>query len=246
MASLGTMRPKLIARMMRAAVMASAAVPAMSATVVCELSATLFEPARHPEKESARHQRDDGGEADGRERHVPTARHRCQDQSDTRQATKAPVAALAPRMASAPHLSAWASMPTATGQGSICSGVEKKMLKEATATPAAIVSSQRGTALPAGLTGSETPSSASPSSSPVAIATTTRPAYGLLGGPRTVLAFTDVVHLFANERTCLRRWCSSGSLGLSRLSNRGLLGHRNPPECSVEATWMPIASVINN
>ena len=46
----------------------------------------------------------------------------------TRQATNAPVAAPNPSTASATHLKAWASMPTATGQASICSGVEKKTL----------------------------------------------------------------------------------------------------------------------
>ena len=44
-------------------------------------------------------------------------------------------------------------MPTATGQGSMRSGVEKKMLYAATATPAAITSCHKGTALPAGSVG---------------------------------------------------------------------------------------------
>jgi hypothetical protein len=43
-------------------------------------------------------------------------------------ATNAPLAALAPRTLSAPHLKAWAAAPTATGQASIRKGVEKKML----------------------------------------------------------------------------------------------------------------------
>ncbi len=46
----------------------------------------------------------------------------------TRQATPAPIAALPPNAAIATHLNAWASMPTATGQGSMWSGVEKKTL----------------------------------------------------------------------------------------------------------------------
>jgi hypothetical protein len=45
-----------------------------------------------------------------------------------RQATKVLVAALEPSMATAPHFRACASIPTATGQASICSGVEKKTL----------------------------------------------------------------------------------------------------------------------
>jgi hypothetical protein len=45
-----------------------------------------------------------------------------------RQATKAPVAALEPSTASDHHLRAWASVPTATGQASMWSGVEKKTL----------------------------------------------------------------------------------------------------------------------
>ena len=46
----------------------------------------------------------------------------------TRQAIKAPVAALYPSTASAAHLNAWASMPTATGQAIICVDMEKKTL----------------------------------------------------------------------------------------------------------------------
>ena len=63
--------------------------------------------------------------------------------------------------------------PIAIGQGSISRGEEKKILKQATATPATMKSPHRGTALPTGSTGKETPRSASPSSSPVEIATTT-------------------------------------------------------------------------
>ena len=44
-----------------------------------------------------------------------------------RQARKAPAVTLRPRMVSAAHRSAWASMPTATGQGNIFNGMEKKM-----------------------------------------------------------------------------------------------------------------------
>ena len=44
------------------------------------------------------------------------------------QATSAPAAAPSPNTASATHRRAWASMPTATGQGSMFSGVEKNTL----------------------------------------------------------------------------------------------------------------------
>jgi hypothetical protein len=67
-------------------------------------------------------------------------------------------------------------MPTATGHPNIRQGIEKKMLKAATATPAAIMSSQRGTALPGSPTGKETPRRPSPRSSPAEIARMTRPA----------------------------------------------------------------------
>ena len=46
----------------------------------------------------------------------------------TAQATKAPVATPKPSTVMAVHLRAWASIPTATGQGSILIGVEKKIL----------------------------------------------------------------------------------------------------------------------
>ena len=67
-------------------------------------------------------------------------------------------------------------MPTATGHGNMRSGVEKKTLYAATATPAAMTSCHNGTALPAGSAGRETPSSANPSSNPAEIATTISPA----------------------------------------------------------------------
>ncbi len=46
----------------------------------------------------------------------------------TMQATSAPAATPKPNTVSATHRSAWASMPTATGQGSMFNGVEKKTL----------------------------------------------------------------------------------------------------------------------
>src|SRR5262249_669132 len=45
-----------------------------------------------------------------------------------RHATNAPVTALAPSPVRTTHLRAWATVPTATGQGSIFRGEEKKTL----------------------------------------------------------------------------------------------------------------------
>src|SRR5215813_5960046 len=70
---------------------------------------------------------------------APTMRH----------ATNAPAGRLTPSAVSATHLSAWATAPTAIGHGSIFSGEEKKTLKQATATPAAMTSCHRGKALAA-------------------------------------------------------------------------------------------------
>src|SRR5581483_6796680 len=91
----------------------------------------------------------------------------------TRHAINVPVAALSPNAVSANHLRAWTAAPTATGHGSIFRGEEKKTPKHPTAMPAAITSHQRGTALPAGPTGKETPRSARPAKSPNEIAITT-------------------------------------------------------------------------
>jgi hypothetical protein len=66
-----------------------------------------------------------------------------------------------PNRLSATHRIAWASIPTATGQGSMFNGVEKKMLYEATATPAAITSCHNGTIRPGGSTGREAPAALS-------------------------------------------------------------------------------------
>ena len=54
----------------------------------------------------------------------------------------------------------------ATGQPNMREGIEKKMLKAATATPAARIPSHRGTALPGSPTGNETPDRPSPVRSP--------------------------------------------------------------------------------
>ena len=73
----------------------------------------------------------------------------------TTQATKAPVAAPTPNRQST-HRNAWASMPTATGQPQHARGRGKEDTVSATATPAAMTSCHKGTALPGGSTGSET------------------------------------------------------------------------------------------
>src|SRR5436305_1918216 len=64
----------------------------------------------------------------------------------TTHATRAPVTALKPNWVSAAQRKAWANMPTATGHGNMRSGVEKKRLYAATATPAAMTSCDNGTA----------------------------------------------------------------------------------------------------
>ena len=78
------------------------------------------------------------------------------------QAIRLPVAAPKPSYVMAIQRKAWANMPTATGHGSIWSGVEKNTLYAATATPAAMTSCHSGTALPVGSTGKDTPSKRQP------------------------------------------------------------------------------------
>src|ERR1700687_1026055 len=68
-------------------------------------------------------------------------------------------------------------MPIATGHPNIRNGVEKKTLNAATATPAAITSSHKGTALPGSPTGKETESMPIPKSNPTEIAKIMRPAW---------------------------------------------------------------------
>jgi hypothetical protein len=50
----------------------------------------------------------------------------------------------------------------------------------------------------------------------------------LLGRSRAVLAFTNVVHLFADEFASLRRWRLSSALVLTGSLHSGLLGHKQP------------------
>src|SRR5271168_4999136 len=120
------MRPKLIARIIMMAVNPSAVVALKSSGVICEPFASCRRPL-------AIRNRKTPGIMDTTEAKPMAANGMCQRRETgvrisptKRHATKAPVAALAPSMASATHRSAWATMPTATGQASIYSGVEKK------------------------------------------------------------------------------------------------------------------------
>src|SRR5215469_18072177 len=128
MTNIGTISPKLIAKIMRMAVEPSANVAPMSSHVLWELLVSCTRPlailnmktpgiietteAKPIAAKGMRQRRDTGV------RITPTIRH----------ATNAAVAALAAKTVSATHLRAWATMPTTTGQVSIFSGVEKKTL----------------------------------------------------------------------------------------------------------------------
>src|SRR5712671_2811351 len=79
-------------------------------------------------------------------------------------------------------------MPIATGHPNIRNGVEKKTLNAATATPAAITSSHKGTALPGSPTGKETERIPIPSSNPTEIAKIMRPAWTSREAPRLIRA----------------------------------------------------------
>ena len=128
MINFGTISPKLIAKIMRMATEPSASVAPMSSHVLCELLVNCTRPlailnmktpgiietteAKPMAAKGMLHRRETGVMI------KPTMR----------QATNAPVAALAPSAVSATHLRAWATVPTATGQGSILRGEEKKIL----------------------------------------------------------------------------------------------------------------------
>jgi len=82
MPSFGTMRPKLIAKVIVAAVTPSAIVAFKSSKVVCEPSAICRRPLATPKEVNARHHRHYGSEADGRKGHLPTASNWSEDHSD--------------------------------------------------------------------------------------------------------------------------------------------------------------------
>src|SRR4029077_5518389 len=122
------MSPKLLAKIMRMAIEPSANVAPMRSHVLCELLVSCTRPlailnmktpgiietteAKPMAAKGIFQRRETGG------RIAPTMRD----------AINAPVAALAPSAVSATHLRAWATVPTATGQGSIFRGEEKKIL----------------------------------------------------------------------------------------------------------------------
>src|SRR5215469_568940 len=128
MTNIGTISPKLIAKIMRMAVEPSANVAPMSSHVLWELLVSCTRPlailnmktpgiietteAKPIAAKGMRQRRETGAMS------MPTIK----------QATNAPVAVLAPSVVSTNHLRAWATAPTITGQTSIFGGVEKKTL----------------------------------------------------------------------------------------------------------------------
>src|SRR5215510_10279615 len=121
-------KPKVIAKMMRMATEPLPIVEPVSSHVLFELSATCTRPLAILKRKTP-------GIIDTTDAKPIAANGMCQRRETgvrtrptMRQATKAPVEALAPKTLSAVHLTAWATMPTATGQQSIRRGVEKKML----------------------------------------------------------------------------------------------------------------------
>src|SRR6266567_858660 len=122
MINFGTIRPKLIATIMRTATEPSANVAPMSAHVICELLVSCTRPLAilnmktpgiidttdaNPMAANGMCQRYETGV-----RITPTITH----------AINAPVGALTPSAVSASHLKAWATAPTATGQGASSEG----------------------------------------------------------------------------------------------------------------------------
>ena len=117
-----------IAKMITMAVMPSAMVALMSSKVVCEPTTSCTRPLAILNRKTP-------GIIDTTAAKPMAVNGMCDRRATgvrisptIRQATKAPDAALRPSSVSANHRSAWASMPTATGQTSIGNGVEKKML----------------------------------------------------------------------------------------------------------------------
>ena len=144
MINFGTMRPKLIAKIMRIAFEPSASVAPLRFPVPDELLASWITPLAILNMKTP-------GIIVTTEAKPTAAKGMCQ-RRDTcammtptkRHAIKAPIAEPAPSAKSAVHLNAWATAPTAIGHGSIFNGEEKNTLKQATATPAAMTSCHRG------------------------------------------------------------------------------------------------------
>ena len=124
----GVISPKLIAKVTTIAVMPSAIVALIRSNEVCEPPAICRRPLAILNKNTP-------GIIDTTEAKPIAANGMCARcatgvsiNPTVRQAMKAPVAAPAPSTVSAAHRRAWAAMPTATGQGSMFMGVEKKTL----------------------------------------------------------------------------------------------------------------------
>ena len=128
MTNLGTISPRLMAKTIVTAVMPSAIVALTRSNVVCAPLASCRRPLAALKTYTP-------GSIDTTEAKPMAANGMCQWRATgvmisptARQATKAPIAALELSTASAPHRSAWANMPTATGHANMCIGVEKKTL----------------------------------------------------------------------------------------------------------------------
>ncbi len=122
------MRPKLIAKMMIEAVIPAEIVPCISDSVGGAPSAICTSPLIILNRYTP-------GIIDTTEAKPIAPNGTCERRETgasisptTIQAISAPTATPQPNTLSATHRSAWASMPTATGQGSMFNGVEKKTL----------------------------------------------------------------------------------------------------------------------
>ena len=128
MINFGTMSPKLIAKIMRMAMKPSASVAPVNSHVLCELVVSCIRPLAILNIKTP-------GIIDTTEAKPMAAKGICQRRETgamitptMRHATTAPVAVSAPTSVRATHLRAWATAPTATGQGSRFRGDEKKIL----------------------------------------------------------------------------------------------------------------------
>src|SRR4051812_46581561 len=155
MTNFGTISPKLIAKMIIAAVRPSNMVARTTSNVVCGSPAIFQSPLAILNIKTP-------GIIDTTDAKPIAAKGMClrretgvRINATAAQATKAPAATLRPSSSSTAQRKAWAAMPTAIGQASIDNGVEKNTLYAAMATPAAATSSHNGITLPDGSVGKE-------------------------------------------------------------------------------------------
>jgi len=167
---LGKIRPTVIAKMIRKAV-----VP--FAIVLTSSSGDAFPPdAIRPTNPPAIRNRNTPGSRDTTEAKAKAANGSRSRSAigetmvpTTRHATSAPVSTLAPATEIVAQRAACASIPITTGIGTIRHGMAKNVLYAATATPAAITSYVSGTGYEGPETGRLTAPNESPSSRPMQI-----------------------------------------------------------------------------